>query len=309
MKRPLFFLLSLLLLSSTLFGGDFSSYCPCDEQCDWDPCNPCSEFQRCVVWLPEGPPLFRHFQADPRQMTFSAGWRFNDDIFHENTGPVSFGDNIAIARWYNPFGQCGVFQFEVEGCVWAIFKQTAESAPLVNADYYIAFPFVYRNGCWGYRVRFYHISSHIGDEFLLSNPNFDRRNASSEFMDFYVSYDPCRTLRFFGGIGAIVRSDESFRRKEIYLEYGAEAEFPQWGFYHERSRLIGEPFIAAHIRHAAEHRYRFDHTYVAGYQFGKRCGSERKVRIFAEYHKGFSAEGQFCVLKTDYITLRVSYGY
>src|SRR5262245_39461061 len=27
------------------------------------------------VWLPEGPPLFRPFIADPRQITSSVGWR------------------------------------------------------------------------------------------------------------------------------------------------------------------------------------------------------------------------------------------
>ena len=30
------------------------------------------------VWLPEDPVLYRNMIADPRQICYSAGWRFND---------------------------------------------------------------------------------------------------------------------------------------------------------------------------------------------------------------------------------------
>ena len=39
-------------------------------------------------------------------------------------------------------------QFDIEGALWAVFEQTEEFSPLVNADYYVGFPltFLWMNG-------------------------------------------------------------------------------------------------------------------------------------------------------------------
>ena len=42
------------------------------------------------IWMPEDPPLFRPFIADPRQLTYSVGWRFNDNAATKNVIDVSF---------------------------------------------------------------------------------------------------------------------------------------------------------------------------------------------------------------------------
>lgn len=280
---------------------------PYDDWACWDgPCQPCD----CsLIWLPEAPPLFKPFAADPRQVCYSVGWRFDDDLFDKNLAPISYGDYIGLFRIYCPWGLPGALEFGIDGGLWAIFEQTQFSAPLVNADYYVGFPLEYAVGPWSFRLRGYHISSHIGDEFLLNNLGFDRRNASSEYVDLFASYNfnPC--TRIYGGIGAIVRSDTTFHRKPFYAEYGGELFFSGFGYYNACSSLVAAPFAAAHFRNYQDFNYRLDSNIALGFEFRKLVGLERKTRVFIEWHRGFSSEGQFCHFRTEYYTLRLTYGY
>lgn len=297
-------IISVLLVVVTPLHG-YHDECACDDTCEWDGVH---SDNSCIVILPEGPPLFRPFAADPRQVTFSVGWRFGDQLFNPHTAPVSFGNHLSLFRVYNPLGYCGTLQLELEGGLWALFEHTDRIAPLDNADYYIGFPLVYCIDNWKFRLRGWHLSSHIGDEFLQLHPCFDRRNASAEYVDFFVSYEP-GCLRFYGGMGFIVRSDPEFRCKKFYAEYGLETRLDQWGYYFSTSRLWGRPFAAAHFRTRADNDYGFDGTFTFGYEWTKLCGLQRCIRLFGEYHKGYSVEGQFCRLKTDYFAIRLSYGY
>ncbi len=121
------------------------------------------------LWFPEDPPLFRPFMADPRQICYSAGWRFNDQVLNKNVIDVSYGDSLPIYRWFDVWPWCGDLQFDVQGALWAVFDPLHESSPLIDADYYIGFPLTYAVGNWSFRLRGYHISTHIGDEFLINH--------------------------------------------------------------------------------------------------------------------------------------------
>lgn len=261
------------------------------------------------IWLPEAPPLFRPFMADPREICYSVGWRFNDNALTKNIIDVSFGDTLAIYRWCDMWPWHGQLQIEIEGAVWAVFDPCTESAPLINADYYVGFPLTYAIDRWQFRLRPFHISSHIGDEFLLNHPGFDRRNASNEYIDFFISHDLTPELRFYGGIGYILREDESFKIKPFYSAVGAELRLMKLGFYDEKDFLVGFPIFAMHFRQNGEYKKHVDATYILGYQFSKLCGLCRNMRFFIEYHDGYSSEGQFCKDPTSYFAIRGSYGF
>lgn len=274
----------------------------CCQVCDGTPC-------RCIL-LPEAPPLFLPFIADPRQVTNSAAWRFGEKHFDRHVGAVSFGGPFPLVRCYDPWGYPGAVEFYIEGGIWAIFEHMSETSPLVNADYYVAFPLSYAIGPWSFRLRPYHISSHLGDEFLLLHPGFDRRNASSEYIDFFVSWQKNEHLRIYGGLGGIIRSDKEFRQRKFYAEYGAEVFFPWFRKYLCCSHLLIEPFFAMHFRTYADFDYKFDGTFALGYQLGKTIGIQRCLRAFLEYHNGFCSDGQFSHLAgTKYWALKLTYGF
>lgn len=263
------------------------------------------------VWFPEGPPLFRPFITDPRAVNFSVGWRFNDQALTKNVIPVSYGDILPIYRWFDvkigPF--CGQLEFYIEGALWAVFDPITYSAPLMNADYYVGFPISYSFGPWSFRLRGYHISSHIGDEFLLNHPGFDRRNPSAEYLDFFASYLLSKSIRLYGGIGYIVQQDKSFPCKRVYADAGVEVRLQSLGFNSPCNNLVGRPFYAMHWRYKGDYKNHVDMTYAIGYELAKTKCMGRCVRVFLEYHDGYSIEGQFSKHPTDYLALCLTYGF
>jgi Protein of unknown function (DUF1207) len=260
-------------------------------------------------WLPEDPVLFRPFMADPREIDYSVGWRFNDNALTKNIIGVSFGDSFALYRWCDIGPWHGELQIELEGGVWAVFDPVSHSSPLINADYYVGFPLTYAFPKWQFRLRGFHISSHIGDEFLIDHPGFDRRNASAEYLDFFVSHDLTKEIRLYGGIGYVVLQDKEFKTKRLYGAAGAELRLLRLGFYDEKDVLYGCPIYGMHFRGSGDFRNHIDSTFILGYEFGKMCGLYRKVRFFFEYHDGYSVEGQFGKIPTNYLSFRMSYGY
>lgn len=280
---------------------------PCDCNELWDEC--CCFCCRTGVIMPECPVLFKPFMADPRQVCYSVGWRFDDRVFTQHIIDVSYGDFFPIYRIWNMF-LCGdALEFDLEGALWAIFEPLHYSAPLVNADYYVGLPITYAYGPWSFRFRFFHISSHIGDEFLLNHPRFRRLNPSAEYVDLAASYQLNCDLRVYFLVGRIVSRDRSFPFKRNYVEWGVENYFRHGSFYLEHDCLSIEPFFAMHFRCREDNHWREDSTYVLGYEFHKHSGLCRKMRLFLEYHQGYSLEGQFSRCKTTYLSIRATYGF
>jgi len=264
----------------------------------------------CGVWLPEDPVLFRPFVADPREVDYSAGWRFSDQVLDRNVIDVSYGDTIALYRLCNVGPWEGQLQFEVEGGLWAVFAPLQETSPLINADYYIGLPITYAFGKWSFRLRGYHISSHIGDEFLLCHPRFHRKNPSAESIDFFASWDATDEIRLYGGGGVVVHQDDTFKCGRVFAEGGMELHLSKLGFVNICQQIYGRPYYGMHFRYQTkQQKNHINQTYVLGYEWGKLCGLQRILRVFFEYHDGYSLEGQFCHFPTNYCSIRVSYGF
>ncbi len=261
------------------------------------------------IWFPESPPLFRPFIADPRQVTYSVGWRWNDRVLGDNLIPVSFGDIFPIFRWCDIWAPRGDLEIGIEGAVWAIFDPLHESSPLIDADYYVGFPLSYAFGNWAFRFRGYHISTHIGDEFLLDHPHFNRRNPSIEVFDFYVSDQFTKDIRLYGGVGWLACQDNSFRVGRFYFEAGVELRFFEWGYRDYCDRLYGVPFFAMDFYYQTHFKHHINSTFTLGYEWGKVSGLRRRLRVFLEYHDGYEIEGQFAKCPTHYLSIRTTYGF
>ncbi|NGX58137.1 MAG: hypothetical protein K940chlam3_01042 [Chlamydiae bacterium] len=322
--RSVTFLASLILGISALLHADSDCLeeendCCCHYDCHYVDIKESTK----ISALPACGPLMPPFLADPRKIGMSAGWRVHDqaikhvgvndgfgpDCPSDHSGPVSFGDYAGLIRFCNPFCRGGILDIGIEGNVWAIFQHTRESAPLINADYYVAIPITYAYRCWAFRVRLYHISSHLGDEFLCNNLGFDRRNPSSEYIDFFMSWVPNCDIRIFGGAGFIVRRDETFQHRRLYFEYGFDYYFPVARWFIPKSCVLGRPFLGAYIRNREDNDYKFDGTFVYGYEWSRLYCDYKKIRVFMEYHTGYSLEGQFSRLRTEYAAFVVYYGY
>jgi len=130
------------------------------------------------VFLPKGY-LFQPLLADPRWPHFSAAYqRYIDDDELTNVGATSFGESIVIYRFRGPWDS--TMEFGIQAGVFAIFDLDADSLDLVNADYSIGIPVVFKKGAFSNQTRLFHQSSHLGDEFLLRGRANERVNLSYE---------------------------------------------------------------------------------------------------------------------------------
>lgn len=264
------------------------------------------------TWFPQMTVLFQPLIANPREITYSFGYRIGDDVIGQRVVPVSLGDIFTVYRWHDViYG--GDIEIGITAGVWSVFNMKpgpvniAGGTELVNTDYFVGATLAYAHDRWSSRFRLYHISSHLGDEFLVNHVNFPRVNPSMEAMDIFVSYQALFGLRLYGGFGWIFHWDPSYKLKPLYVAYGAEFRFLGTRFL--KQSLYGTFFIAGYIQNYQYQKWDFDETVVAGYEWSKLQGIGRKVRVYFQYHHGFSAEGQFTKDRTSYVAYVISYGF
>jgi len=132
------------------------------------------------------------FYADYRRIQF----RGSSDVLAEGKGRtinaalVAFGGAFGIWASGSPAAATG--SGEPVRAVFAQFNLDTPSFDLLNADYLVGPELTLRHGRWSGRVRFYHQSSHLGDEFLLNYGiahGVQRQDLSFEILDAIVSVE------------------------------------------------------------------------------------------------------------------------
>lgn len=236
------------------------------------------------VFLSRRESLFRPLLADPRWPHFSVAYQsYIDDPELDAVGSTSFGESFPILRGDFPAGQ---WEVGFQGAVFAIFDLDAASKDLINADYWVGVPVVYRLAGFSVLGRLFHQSSHLGDEFLLRNRT-DRVNLSYEQVDLKVSQEVGRWLRVYGGGGWLFDQDpEDLKRWSTQV--GAELESP-WAFVSELVR----PLAAIDVQHHEETDWETDVSIRAGFQLESPSFKSTKLQLLAEYFDGHSPNGQF----------------
>ncbi len=264
------------------------------------------------IWFPQSTELFLPIIANPRQVIYAIGYRGGDRVMGKKAVNVSLGDSFPIFRWIDVLPWHGDMQIGIEAGIWSVFNldphpKIDPGTELVNTDFYVGIPISYAVNKWAFRFRIYHISSHLGDEYMVNHPNVVRLNPSYEAIDFFSSWQATDYLRLYIGPGVILHSDDSYPMKHLYVEYGAEARFLGLKMYYHR--LYGTFFAGVHLQNWQVLKWDIDGTYVLGYEWSKMQGVGRKIRVYAEYHHGFSLEGQFFKKRTQYGALNFAYGF
>lgn len=265
------------------------------------------------IWAPQATVLFDPFVASPRKICCSAGYRAGDKVISKGTTAVSLGDEWPIVRWQNVGPYYGDVQLGLDAGIWTVFdmknKKKGDWADLINADYYVGIPLTYAYDQWSYRLRLYHISSHVGDEAIESGrvKKEERLNPSMEAIDAFASYRVNDYWRLYGGLGYILHSDKSYKLKHLYTEYGAELRLADKTIWNNKFAL--QPYLGVHVTQLQDNRWQPSVTTVLGYEWSKIQGVGKKLRTYLEYHKGYSLEGQFSRRKTAYVSLNIAYGF
>lgn len=267
------------------------------------------------IWFPQTTMLFQPLMADPREPYNYAAYRYGDKVVGKQAAAVAIGDDFPLFRWRDVFMWHGDLQLGIQGGIWAVFNykdvphRNGETCELVNTDYFLGFPLTYAYDRWSFRARLYHISSHLGDEFIVNHPSYlhKRKNPSYEALEFIASYQLSGHLRVYGGPGIILHSDHTFPMKTFYTKYGVEMRIlGQKLYYHQ---LYGTPFLAMELENWQVRDWEFDFFIKLGYELSKLQGVGRKMRLYIDYHHGHSYEGQFFLEKTQYGEVGFSWGF
>ncbi|WP_437204315.1 DUF1207 domain-containing protein [Planctomicrobium sp. SH664] len=148
----------------------------------------------------------------------------------------SVGGRMGFFR-YGPRDRLEGWQLDVLG--GAKLRQNVEQEWDVDAvDFRVDVPLTYRLGVHGFKVGYYHVSSHLGDEFLLRNPGYDRLNFVRDVLDVGYSFYPTDRLRLYADIGWGFNTDVSEPWEfQFGFEYGPTAP----------TKIYGEPFVALNV--------------------------------------------------------------
>lgn len=256
-----------------------------------------------TVAFPDGR-LYERLLSDPRDPRFLASVLWVSAPRRATTvGAVALGEEVGIVRWNGDELGTSV-QLGLSAGVFAQFDLRTPSMNLMNADYVLGIPLTMRRDRASARIRIYHQSSHLGDEFLLTEAP-ERVNLSFESLEalgsLRVADGQPLGVRLYGGGEYLVRREPADLEPGI-LHAGIEAD--QIGALFRASDLGEARLIAGlDVRVWEHHDWRPAWSLRGGLEFGppgQRPPSGRGFSLLIELYDGPSPYGQFLTEEIRY---------
>jgi len=195
---------------------------------------------------------------------------------------VAIGRRFALLRHVNASGR-DTLVLGLEGAAFARFTPYVTILELVNTDWEFAAPIVWRHGGRWLRLRYFHTSSHLGDEysvrFGLSGVNFSR-----DGVELLAYVQPAAALGVYGGGRYDVNVHPEAARRWV-ARGGAELAFPD-------RRGVWQPYLAADIQSEQDTGWRPTVNVQAGIWL-PRVEGRKALRLVLEALAGPSPLGQF----------------
>lgn len=149
--------------------------------------------------------VYKSYLAGMKESRFSSqhinvkddGWLW-DTTLGGRVGLLRFGDRDPI----RPNG----FQIDLEGSA-QVRLDVPDDVNLRSVDFRGGLPITYGAGPSRFKFAIYHISSHLGDEFLLNNPGVNRLNYSRDVLVLGYTLYLRRDLRIYGEMGWAFHSE------------------------------------------------------------------------------------------------------
>jgi hypothetical protein len=260
-----------------------------------------------AVWentfLPDGD-VFRPLMADPKQPQIFGIMQSTKALASKTTstiGSIAFGENFGL--WTRrKQGTCDGIQV---GLLTGVFSQfnLFDNTELVNTDFVIGVPFSWRTDFFSGRVRLYHQSSHLGDEFLLERPGFTRVDYRFEEVEAILSLNtPHGWGRFYFGGGYLVHRQPS-NLDRLRAQWGIELRGPEYQApWSSSGTLKMVPVLAADFKSFEELQWSVNTNLLAGVEWF-RAGATRRLRVLLNYYYGYNPYGQFFSQKVETVGL------
>lgn len=201
------------------------------------------------------------------------GWLW-EGVLGARLGLLRYGDHDPVF----PQG----FQIDAEGAA-QVRLDIDDDVDVRSTDYRVGIPFTYGQGCHQVKFAYYHMSSHLGDEFVLNNPGFTRLNWSRDALVLGYSIYTADTLRLYAEAGWAFYTDVT-RPWEIQFGFDWAPNTPT-GFR-------GAPFFAANVHLRQELNYGGNLSAMTGWAW-MSDRDRHLLRIGLHYYNGESSQYSF----------------
>ncbi len=252
------------------------------------------------AWRPQLLPtglIYRSYLAGQKEPRFRGVW-----AYEKNAGwiwDITLGGRVGLFRYgtvgsQRPEG----FQIDIEGAGFPRLD-LEENNDLISADFRFGIPVTYGTEWYQVKLAYYHLSSHLGDEFLLKTPGFPRLNYSRDVFVVGQSFNVTEALRLYGEFGWAFEHEVS---DSLELQFGAEFSPPC------STGLHGQPFaaIGGHLRE--EVGFGGNVVVQAGWAWRSRSDSGL-FRMGMEYSYGKSEQFSFFDATESRVGLGMWYDY
>ena len=244
--------------------------------------------------------LFAPLLADPKQPEFFTSVRYySTPTLGARAAAVGYGETFGFYRRQGRRAGDGL-QVSMSGGLFAQFNFDSPSFDLINADYTMGLPISWRNGPDSLRLRIYHQSSHLGDEYLLrARPQ--RLNLSFESAELLLSHEQRRWRYYFGGEYLFHREPADLAPSGVHGGVEYRGRQPVLGLGH----WVG----GVDLKSWQEHGWALDSSVKAGLEFGAAQPGQRRVRLMFEGYTGYAPHGQFYEDKIHYYGIGLYLGF
>ena len=235
--------------------------------------------------------LFAPLLGDPRELHFALRYVF----LHDNVtaAEVAVGHYYGIYRWALP-KDIGAMQLNIGGGIFPRFN-FSENKDLQAVDFYANVPLDIRIDKWSGRFMLYHVSSHLGDDYIRETGQLGTNNSWNSFRSL-LSYDANSGLRLYGGY--------TYHLQVHPAEQGLRAY--QSGF-EVRFNIFGNSNAQAYWANDLQWWERTDYKAQFNSQIGIKTGLKPKdgrgIYYFLEYTTGPEYYGQFFRQEETRVTL------
>jgi hypothetical protein len=231
--------------------------------------------------LPDGL-IYRSYLAGVHEPRMSAVW--SDERGGGGIWDATLGGRVGILRHgtQNPSHPEG-WQLDVEGAAFPRLLTNSEW-DVGAVDFRVGVPLTYGTGPWSAKLAFYHLSSHLGDEFAVKNPSVARVNYVRDVAVLGFAFRPLEDWRVYAEAGWAFHMSGGAEPWEF--QFGGEYS-PVWA-----NGFRGSPFLAINAHLQEEVSYGGNLTAQAGWQW-RGADSGSLLRAGVQYFTGQSNQYQF----------------
>ena len=232
------------------------------------------------------PVVFEPLLADPKEPQFFATYLWvRSTRLASRLGSVGLGQTIGLVRGEH-------WQVAVAAGVFSEFNMRSSTTDLLNTDYLIGLPVSYRRGSFATRLRVFHESSHLGDEYLV-HTNAKRVDLTFQAVELLVAEEASRWRVYGGGAYVFAHSPADLKPGVVHggLEYHQPRALLRLGRF-----ATGRLVAGVDAKATQEHKWQVGWSVVTGLELGDplvALGSGPRWSVLLKAYTGPAPYGEF----------------